>query len=245
MVKQGDIIIDFLNQDSIKNHTDLAGIVLLGSFSSNQGDELSDIDIKFIYFNDNYTPVQLPPNEWEWDICECTLADFSKIASYDNRECEALVTADVLLDKTGEIKDKINKFINPGFDYFKENLGNTLDAYYNQYYRSMKCLRRKNLIGAHVMACISMNTLNIILYHINGLLQTYLTRLPETIHKLKNLPMPANELFDYMTNISVTADARSQIQVYLSVKEMMNKLGYFQVYEAWEGKLDKEIELAL
>ena len=235
-------IIEFLTQECIKNHADLTGIILVGSFSVNQGDILSDIDVDFVYHNKNYMPVKLPENKWEWDIQEHLLDSYPGI-SHDHWNCGTYVTANVLLDKTNVIKAKINELINPGFEYFKDGLGNVLDSYYNAYYRSMKCLRRNNLLGAHIMACNSMEALNVMLYQVNGLLQTYINRLPATIHRLKILPLPANELLDCATNIATKADAQSQIKAYLAVKDMMNRLGYIQIYEAWEGKLDKEIEL--
>ena len=236
-------IIKFLNQDCIKNHADLAGIVLLGSFAANQGDKLSDIDVDFVYYDENYIRVSLPQNDWEWDINEKTLADYPGITR-EHWSSGGYVTSDIIFDKTGgALKDKINKLIKPGFEYFRENLELLLDRYYDAYFRSMKCLRRNNLFGAHVMACNSVAALNDILYQVNGFLQTYINRLPAVIHKLEILPLPANELFDYMQDIAVKADEQSQIKVYLSVKEMMNRLGYIKIYEAWEGKLDKEIEL--
>ena len=238
-----DKIVEFLTQDCIRNHADLAGIILLGSFSANQGDMLSDIDVDFVYYNKNYMPVQLPPNEWEWDITEHIISDNYPKIPRNHWHGGAYVTASILSDKSNIIEAKINEFINPGFEYFKDGLGNILDSYYNGYYRSMKCLRRNNILGNHVMACNSMEALNVILYQANGLVHTYINRLPDVIHRLKVLPLPANELLDCMTNIASKADAQSQIKVYLSVKEMMNRLGYIKIYEAWEGKLDKEIEL--
>ena len=238
-----DEIINFLNQDSIKNHSDLAGIVLLGSFSANQGDGLSDIDIDFIYYKENYVPVPLPENNWEWDLNEMLLENYPGF-DRDHWQCGAYVTAEIIFDKTdGTIKNSINELVLPGFDYFKANLGNILDGYYNAYYRAMKCLRRDNIFGAHIMACMSMDILNTMLYQINGMLQTYPNRLPATIHKMDILPLPKDELFAHMNNVAIDADGQSQVQLYLAVKELMARLGYQQIYEDWEGKLDKEIEL--
>jgi len=236
-------IVNFLNQDSIKNHADLAGIVLLGSFSANQGDVLSDIDIDFIYYNEGYVPVCLPENEWEWDMNEMLLDGYPGF-DRDHWQCGAYVTAKIIFDKTnGVIKNNIDELVAPGFEYFKPNLGYALDGYYNAYYRAMKCLRRDNIFGAHIMACMSMDILNTILYQVNGFVQTYPNRLPATIHKMNTLPMPMDDLFDQMNQVAIHADGHAQVQIYLAVKEMMDRLGYNDVYESWEGKLDQEIEL--
>lgn len=236
-------IIHFLKQEGIKNHPDLAGIVLLGSFSANQGDELSDIDIDFIYDKEGFVPVQLPVNNWEWDINEKLLDGYPGFARED-WQCGAYVTAEVIFDKTdGVIENNIKELVAPGFDYFKPNLGYALDGYYNAYYRAMKCLRRDNIFGAHLMACMSMDILNTILYQINGLVQTYPNRLPAMIDKMNTLPMSMDELLSQMNNVAIHADGHSQVQIYLAVKKMMGELGYDDVYESWEGKLDQEVAL--
>ena len=232
----------YLKEHGILDSDILTAAVVNGSLPAGQADEYSDIDIDLIYSDENFIPLEIPDGGYIWDIHHHYAKNYLLGMDRSHWHVSSFVTASVILDKTGAVREKIKSLITLDPEEAHDQIAAMLDGYYNAFYRSIKSAKRGQHLGAHTMACQSLGAINTMLYNLNGVIGTYINRLPTTIHTLRILPMPSGKLLALMEKIARTADVNAQIDLYRIIRDYMNQSGYKTVHEAWDGKLEKAFQ---
>ena len=142
-----------------------------------------------------------------------------------------------IIDKTGEIqklidekgkipKDKINKYV-----------AGHLDGYINYVYRSLKCFRDGNPVGARLEASRSIHSFLDIIFGLEGRTTPYYKYLKWELekHPLKKFSMNPKELIKIILRILEDADIKTQQKLFSDVEKVFRKENYSQVFDSWEA----------
>jgi hypothetical protein len=227
-----------------ENDPAIQAIILLGSVSAGANDETSDADICIVY-SGSKPELSMPEAPWKWDVWYMTSDELAGLSRENHWGLNAFLTAKILFDKTGEIPGIIDKLIHLSSDDAKNKASYWLDAYLNGFYRSMKANRRRNELGALLEGAMSIKYLVACIYSLNNLIPPYEDRIQETISSLEKLPLPLEDLLSCFKNIIKTADPVKQAYLFRANESLFRKHGFSSVFDAWEGKLDQEVNRAV
>ena len=238
------IFSDFVEE--AKNDENILGILLLGSRGKGFYNEHSDYDFQVIVKDsalDDYEEKIGELDNLEFFDCSVfTLESFKDYAAWGS-ECmwDRYTYSNIkpVLDKTnGKIERIILKKGNIPEKHLKDFTAGTLDAYINAVYRSMKGLRDGNMIAYRLEAADSINYLLQVLFAIHdGRLRPYNKYLKMELEKypLTKLKWTPDEFLDMIMKIVETGDYKIQQRIMKEIQKLMNKEGYGNVFDSWEG----------
>ena len=115
-------------------------------------------------------------------------------------------------------------------------IADSLDAYINYLYRSLKCIRDGNIEAARLEAAFSIPAfLNVIFAIHNGRLRPYYKYLKWELVKfpLTKIPMSAEEIVNNLMKILDNADYKAQQNFLKITEDILRKEGFGHVFESW------------
>jgi len=148
-----------------KTDDNVVGLFLTGSRGKGFENEHSDYDAKIIVLDDvaeTYIKEFEKIKSEEIDPSVMSLSNFKSYAEWNSSFAWDRYTffgVKALIDKTGEIQKLIDeKGIIPEQERH-DFIASSLDGYINQVYRSIKCFRNNNIVGASLEAAVSIPSL--------------------------------------------------------------------------------------
>lgn len=140
-----------------------------------------------------------------------------------------------LVDKTGEAQKLIDEKGSMPSPEAPDTIRRALDHYINQVYRSVKCTRDGQQIGARLEAAEGINPLLDAIFALNGRVRPYFKYLEWEFknHPLHKPRINSTEVTETLLEILTSADIKVQ-QVLLSRIEVLFRAeGYGEVFDSW------------
>jgi predicted nucleotidyltransferase len=147
----------------------------------------------------------------------------------------------VLIDKSGKIQKLVNEKGRIPKRRIKRYISGHLDGYINQVYRSLKCFRDGDPIGARLEAAGSIPLLLNILFALHGgRIRPYYKYLKWELDTfpLKKFPVKSKELINGILKILDDADIKTQQKLLNVCERIFRHEGYGKVFDGWGEDLD-------
>lgn len=233
-----------------KNDPNIIGFFLSGSRGKNCETKYSDYDIKVVVKDKVakfYKKKYQKKNKFPFEFTVFSFSEFKKYAAIGgpfewDRPSYTYVKA--IVDKNGQIQKIIDaKGIIPK-DKIREYVSGNLDGYINYVFRSLRCFRDGNLVGARLEASRSIHRFLNIIFELEGRTTPYYKYLEWELEKypLKKFPIKPKELSKALLRILKDADIKTQKKLFNVVEKVFRKEGYSRVFEDWEADSIKFIK---
>jgi nucleotidyltransferase-like protein len=223
----------------------VVGVLLGGSRGKGFENESSDYDICVVVADD--TPAQVRDQYeqlnsetidiWTYSLSEIRAATAWGGPEHGDRYSYTHLTA--VIDKLdGEFQRLVNAIGTIPEEQRISHIRGTLDGYINSVYRSMKCLRRRDMLGARLEAQVSIGFLLAVLFGREGRHQPFYSYLERELRKypLTSIPLTADELLAKLAAISETAELTTQQELLAMVDTLLRPDGYSHVFDDWGAK---------
>jgi len=229
----------------------IVGLVLTGSRGKGFGNELSDFDVLLVVrpealeayrsrFNDNEL---WPGFDWwvtsleELEPVAATWGDPLAWEIFCNDRYSFADVA-VLIDKTGQVQEVVKaKGVIPE-ERRLPVVVTALDAYINSLYRSLKCLRNDNDLGARLEAADAIGHALTVIFALEGRHRPYYGYLARELQArpLVAFPLAADELLATIDIILATADPATQQRLLAIIDALGHQAGCGEVFDEWGAK---------
>lgn len=233
----------------VKDLEGFLGAIVLGSVSAGMQDITSDYDVHLVFTDEawaahpEYDEIDISAGDRKADMWSSSLSDLKKIDPAGD-EAREYIHAVYLFDATGEVKKAVHSFTDIPPEKQHDFVASKLDGYYNAVFRSLKCRRKGHMLGYYAMATEAMNYFSDVVFAVNGTISPFINRVPALLKKQEILPAPAPVICGMMETICKDSRVKMQIALFDLTCVWMAGLGYAHVQEAWEGVLEKEVDLA-
>jgi len=144
----------------------------------------------------------------------------------------------VLYDRTGETTRTIDGLRKMTPEQAASAVNEWYDNYLNGLYRSLKCWRRGNILGARLEAAQSADALLHVLFALEQHWRPYSSRLKFHLHKLACQGWHAGELSTNLLDLVTSGEPGCQQRIARRVVPLLQERGFGSVYDAWEGQID-------
>jgi predicted nucleotidyltransferase len=239
-----DSVIEALRAEGAAD-PDVIGILLTGSRANGAVTAESDYDVIFVVSDETMARYERekrepkrgatidPPidtSDIQWHECPRTLREYNTFGADVCR---------VIYDRTGELTALSEELECMQEQQAREKAATAYDAYLNSMFRSLKCWRRGDELGARMNAAQSVDALLDTLFALERLWRPFASRVYLHLGKLDGQGWQAGELRSILVDLLATGDPRFQQQIAQRVKALMAERGHGHVYEAWPTeKLD-------
>jgi hypothetical protein len=142
----------------------------------------------------------------------------------------------VIYDRTGELTALSEELAHMPEEHAREKAAAAYDAYLNSMFRSLKCWRRGDELGARINAAQSVDSLLDALFALERLWRPFASRVYLHLGKLDGQGWQAGELRGTLLGLLTTAEPRRQQEVARRVIALMAERGYGQVYGDWASE---------
>ena len=141
-----------------------------------------------------------------------------------------------IIDKTGEIQRLIDAKGRIPKGVVKRYVSGHLDGYINYVYRSLKCFRDGNPVGARLEAALSLPCFLHVLFGMEGRTTPYAKYLEWELkaHPLRKCRLKPKEITTALLRILKDADVRTQQRLFKALEMECRKGGYGRVFESWD-----------
>ena len=248
MKNNNELFNDFVEE--AKNDSNVIGFFLSGSRGKNRETKFSDYDIEVVVndkvakpYKKKYEAKNKPP----FGFSVFSISEFRKHAEIGSlfewdRASYAHVNANV--DKTGEIQKLIDEKGKIPKDKIKKYVAGHLDGYINYVYRSLKCFRDGNSVGARLEAARSIHPFLDVIFGLEGRITPYYKYLEWELEKypLKKFQMKPKELIKTLLRILEDADIKTQQKLFNVVEKVFRKENFAHVFDSWEADSIKLIK---
>jgi len=193
-------------------------LVLFGSYAAGSADAESDIDVFYVVRGDP------PPRErrGRLELIPTTLA---RLRAAEDWAKPSIAYGEVLYDESGEAA----AIVAASREITREETAELYDGYLNDFYRSMKAWRRGKELAARVECGRSLRFLGELLFALDGVRAPYPKEWAGKLGPIEPL----------ILEIARTADPRVQQDVCRTVVGAAAERGYGDVYDAWDGDIDR------
>jgi hypothetical protein len=147
------------------------------------------------------------------------------------------VTAQVLLDKTGEIAALVQAIAEMPAERARADAAERYDAYLNSFYRSLKAWRRDDTFGGRLHSAESALYLIRTLFSLERRRPPYLDRLEAQWTILSGQGWQDGELRDALLDLVDNGQPEAQIELETRVEALMDRRGFGQVLDGWNGDI--------
>lgn len=147
----------------------------------------------------------------------------------------------VLYDRTGETAQIIDALRLMPEQRAHQEAAAWYDAYLNGLYRSLKCWRRGNALGARLEAAETTDFLLRALFASERRWRPYSSRLIHHLDALTIQGWRADEMRGILIDLISTGDPSRQQAIARRVAILMRERGFGHVYDGWEGKIDEAL----
>jgi predicted nucleotidyltransferase len=204
--------------DEAERDDNVVGVLIKGSQAMGAADEESDWDVVVVL-------LQGEPSQKKDGRLELITTTLERVRAVSSWELPALAHSRVLLDKTGELTEAVEA----AGRLTRKELAELYDGYLNDFYRSLKSWRRGRELGARIMCGRSLWWLGDFLIALEG------KRAPYTEYWGGRL----GELEPLILEVARTADPRRQQELQAAVEQIATAHGFRDVYDAWDGDIDR------
>ena len=231
----------------------IVGLVLTGSRGKGFGSANSDYDVLLVVreeslqtYRDRFYEVE----QWEaFDWWVSSLSELEPIAlSWDapggwDGVCAlrySFANVSVLLDKTGRLRNLIEEKGSVPEERRIPLLRGALGGFTNSLYRSLKCLRNRNQLGAKLEAADAIGHALTAIFALEGRYRPYYGYLERELrtYPLQTFPLSADELLALFGTIADSADAATQQRLLGILETFGRQLGLDDVFDEWWGEFD-------
>lgn len=172
---------------------------------------------------------------------DCTLHDltgFRNHAAYGSPDAwnrYDFAHVELLFDRTGELPRFIDDKGRIPEAHRNELLRESLDAYVNGVYRSLKCLRNANILGAKLEAAVSVSALLTFLFALEGRHAPFPGYLERELRQypLEHLPLSPDTLLSLIDHVLVSANSKAQQALLKIVDSLARDAGLEGVLADW------------
>ena len=190
----------------------IIGLVLTGSRGKGFGSEVSDFDVLLVVQPEAlqaYRTKYADDRSWEgFDWWVTTLPELEPVAAAWGEplaweilcnERYSFANVSVLLDKTGQVQRLVEEKGGIPDERRLPIVVTALGAYTNSLYRSLKCLRNGNALGARLEAADAIGHALTVIFALEGRHRPYYGYLARELeaHPLASFPLPADELLSH------------------------------------------------
>ena len=152
----------------------------------------------------------------------------------------------VLLDKTGEIEHLLAEIRTMTEERARSEVAESYDGYLNSFYRSLKAWRRGDELAGRLEAAESVVHLARTLFALERRWAPYPKDLARTLDSLSEPQGWAPGYLELtLMGILKTGDPRLQQELEAKVERLLAERGFADVYDAWEGDIDRVKALEL
>jgi len=221
----------------------IVGLFLSGSRGKGFEHQYSDYDIRLVRTDDaNQIEVAEAYKSFEeielFDIGIKSLDDFRSYAAFDSKSAwdrYSFSHVQALIDKIGEVQNLIDAKGKLPEEKREGFLRGQFDAYINHLYRSLKCHRIGNLLGAKLEAGVSIGYLLHVIFGLEGRHAPYLGYLERELehYPLTNFPLDSNQLIQHISDITDTANISTQQQLLKILEQLFENEGMSDVVKGW------------
>lgn len=218
------------------------GLFLTGSRGKGFANDYSDYDVTII-LRDNapegvkqtycrfaeHSDIEIFPNTLD------ELREFAAFGSTFGWARYGFSHVQAVIDKTGELQPVIEAKGRLPKEKRTTFLRDAVDAYLNSTYRSLKCYRSSNLLGAKLEAVAGIPALLDVIFGLDGRHAPYLGYLEKElrVYPLERFPLGADAFLQCITTMVDTADVPSQQQLLLIIEKLCCAEGMGDVFTAW------------
>ncbi|UMX48220.1 MAG: DUF4037 domain-containing protein [Candidatus Nealsonbacteria bacterium DGGOD1a] len=173
-----------------------------------------------------------------------TLNEFKKFAAWDSDmvwyRYNYVGIKPPLVDKTGQIKKLFDEKASIPENVKRKFISDALDYYVNEVYRSLKCFRDGQIVGARLEASESMLPLLNTVFAIHGRLRPYYKYYEWELrnYPLSKLSISGDEFTKQILIILGNADIKVQQKLLMEIENITRKEGYGDVWDSWGDKID-------
>ena len=223
----------------------VVGLLLGGSRGKGFESESSDYDICVVVADgappqvrEEYEQLNSETIDiWTYSLGEIRAATAWGGPEHGDRYSYAHVTASIdkldgefqrLIDSNGAIPDEQRAPFIRG----------ALDGYINSTYRSMRCLRRGDTLGARLEAHDALGYLLSVIFAFEGRHQPFYSYLERELrtYPLTRIPLSMDQLLAKIALVSEMADLRAQQQLLALVDALLRPAGFGEVFDSWGAK---------
>lgn len=236
--------------EKARNDPNIIGLYLSGSRGKGKQTKYSDYDVEIVVkdeVREEYEDKFKQKQKKGISFCIFSLTEFEKYADIGSEfewDKPSFTFVKAIIDKNGKIQELIdNKGKIPDKNLNKYVSG-YLDGYINYVYRSIKCYRDNNILGARLEAARSLNYFLIIIFGIDGRLTPYYKYLEWELkeHPLKKFKMSSKEIIQSILRILERGDIITQQKLFYSVEKVFKNAGYGRVFNNWDKEAIKLIK---
>jgi hypothetical protein len=231
----------------------IIGLVLTGSRGKGFGSDVADFDVLLVVQPEALEAYRTKfdvDRSWEGFDCWVTsLSEFEPVAAAWGEplaweilcnERYSFANVSVLLDKTGQVQRLVEEKGGIPEERRLPIVATALDAYINSVYRSLKCLRNGNGLGARLEAADAIGHGLTVIFALEGRHRPYYGYLARELEArpLAKFPLPADELLAMLATILESADAGTQQRLLGIIDALGRQAGCGEVFDEWEADYD-------
>ena len=226
----------------------IIGLVLTGSRGKGFGSEASDFDVLLVVHPEalqTYRTKFYDDESWQgFDWWVTSLPELQPVAAAWGEplaweilcnERYSFANVAVLLDKTGQVQRLVDEKGSIPAERRIPIVFTALGAYTNSLYRSLKCLRNSNELGARLEAADAIGHALTVIFALEGRHRPYYGYLARELEArpLETFPLPADELLAMLATILESADARMQQRLLGILDALGRQAGCGEAFDEW------------
>ncbi len=219
----------------------IVGLFLTGSRGKGFHTSVSDYDVWVITADSPNTTLELSSLPLATDALDLGIMSLNAFRSYatygsaNDWERYSFAHVPVLLDKTGELQGLVQEKGSIPNEAQQPLIRGALDAYLNSIYRSAKCFRNGNLLGARLEASDSIAHGLCVMFAREGRHRPYYGYLERELHHypLTSFPLDSHTLLSNLNLIAATGDLSTQQALLAIVDRECRADGYSAVFDGW------------
>jgi len=227
-----------------QTNPDILGLVLIGSRGKGFENEFSDYDAVLIVKDESAEKLK---QEYAFrkldniDLTVYSLSGFREYAPWESKESwdrYNYAHTKILIDKTSDLEEIIKEKGYIPKEKQKQFIEWWIDGYVNGVFRSVKCIRNNNKLGAHLEAVNSILDLLTLVFGINGRHRPFLGYVEKELlsYPLEELPWVVSDFTAKISKVLETGDLKTQQELLKDVETWCRKIGYGHMFDGWEGK---------
>ncbi len=229
-----------------RTDSSIVGFFLGGSRGKGKDNEFSDYDVYVIVKNgkaefyksryDKIADENIEIMVYSFDSFKNDYAQWGTAEEWARYNCAHIKA---LIDKNRKIQKIIDDKAKISTAKIRSFTAEKLDGYLNYSYRSIKCLKNRDLFAARLQAAYSiLYFLDTIFALDGGRIRPYAEYLEWELKNfpLKNFPLKSKEIVKSITKILDKADLKTQQKLLKVCENIFRQEGYGKVFDGWEGK---------
>jgi hypothetical protein len=232
-----------------QDNPQIIGLVLTGSRGKGFGSDASDFDVLLVVQPEAVKAYQTKfydDRTWEgFDWWVTSLPELEPVAAEWGEplaweilcnERYSFADVSVLLDKTGQVQRLVDEKGGIPEERRIPIVFTALGAYTNSLYRSLKCLRNGNGLGARLEAADAIGHALTVIFALEGRHRPYYGYLARELEArpLVTFPLPTDELLAMLAAILERADAGTQQRLLGILDALGRQAGCGDVFDEWE-----------